>query len=63
MFTPVEENGCPAPADRVSGARRWLPLLVLALVAGAAYAGGLHRYVSLDIISERREMLDRKSVV
>ncbi len=58
MFPPVEQNGCLAPAGRVSGTRRWLPLLILALLVGAAYVSGLHRYVSLRTVSEHRETLE-----
>jgi len=57
MFLPVEQDGCPAPAGKAYQARRWLPLALLALAAGAAYAMDLHRYVSLQAVAEHRDVL------
>lgn len=37
--------------------RRYLPLAVLAGAMAAAYAAGLHRYLSLDAVAEHRDAL------
>ena len=37
--------------------KRWLPLVILVVVAGAAYAFGLHKYLTLDALRENRVAL------
>lgn len=45
------------PPSTGGGWKRWLPLLALALLMAAAFASGLHRYLSLDALVEQRRSL------
>jgi uncharacterized membrane protein YdjX (TVP38/TMEM64 family) len=40
-----------------SGIKRYLPLIVLLLAIAGAYLAGLHKYVSLNVVAENREIL------
>lgn len=40
-----------------SSIKRFLPLVILVLVAVGAYASGLHKYISLNAVAEHREFL------
>lgn len=50
------ERGEPA-ANPPSSLRRWAPLAILLAAAAAAYASGLHKYLTLNAIAENRDAL------
>jgi uncharacterized membrane protein YdjX (TVP38/TMEM64 family) len=61
MTTSPTEAERPGPGEAAARPawRRYLPLALLALAMIGAYAAGLHRYLSLDAITEHRETLKR----
>ena len=44
--------------SRPSIIRRWLPVAILLILIAAAYFSGLHRFLSLGVIAENRELLE-----
>ena len=52
---PGPESAAEAP--RPATWRRFLPLAVIAAGLAAAYAAGLHNYLSLGVLAEQREAL------
>lgn len=58
MIQPATAMSDPQPqADPSSTFRRWLPAAGLLVLIAAAYLAGLHRYLSLGVIAEHREVL------
>lgn len=62
MTTTVERRGngsedAETPAPRKFGLRRFLPILVIAAGLAAGYAAGLHEYLSLAVLAEKRDAL------
>jgi uncharacterized membrane protein YdjX (TVP38/TMEM64 family) len=47
----------PGSATRL---RRWLPMLVLLLLAAAGYGFGLHHYLTLGALAEHRDLLHQR---
>ncbi len=54
MVEPVE---APADGKKSGSLKRYLPLVVLAVVIAIVFANGWHRYLSLEQIAEHRETL------
>jgi uncharacterized membrane protein YdjX (TVP38/TMEM64 family) len=45
------------PVSRNNPLRRWLPLGVLGALVATAYAFGLHKYISLQVVAENQQAL------